>query len=192
METREGQGLEVRSGPELVVSPSGTGPGADGPQPGAPRRRLLVALVTVLALALAGTLALVLVLGGDEEPVKAKAPSAGAPGAPAGLGMTVQLPDEVVAGAPADIVVRWTDGEGVFSGTTEDWGDDIGTSSLAQDQCTGAATAKKSSGDYTVTHTWAEPGTYDVLLGVTTYVCQDGSAVQEDVSKTVTVTVASP
>jgi hypothetical protein len=103
--------------------------------------------------------------------------------------MTVELPDTVVAGQAADIVVRWSDGEGVFSGTSEDWGDGVGTSSLAQDQCTGVATDRKSADSYLVTHTWAEPGSYQVALGVTTYLCTDGTAVQEDVSKTVTVQV---
>jgi hypothetical protein len=103
--------------------------------------------------------------------------------------MTVELPETVVAGQTAEIVVRWTDGEGVFSGTSEDWGDGVGTSSLAQDQCTGAATTTKSADSYTVKHAWSEPGTYQVVLGVTTYVCTDGSPVQEDVSKTVSVQV---
>ena len=51
------------------------------------------------------------------------------------------------------------------------------------------ATTTKSADSYTVKHAWSEPGTYQVVLGVTTYVCTDGSPVQEDVSKTVSVQV---
>ena len=189
METREGHGLEVRPGPDLVVTTvPGSSAAPDGPPPTPPRRRLVVGLAALLALVLAGVLVLVLALGGDDEPVKASSPAAG-PAAPAALGMTVELPDTVVAGRTAEIVVRWVDGEGVFSGTSEDWGDGVGTSSLAQDQCTGAATDRRSADTYTLKHAWSEPGSYQVVLGVTTYVCTDGTAVQEDVSKTVTVQV---
>ena len=189
METREGQDVEVRRGPDIVVTTTtAADPAPDGPPPAPPRRRLLVALVAVLTLATLVSVALVLVLGGDDKPVETTAPAA-VPDSPAELGMTVELPETVVAGQTAQIVVRWTDGEGVFSGTSEDWGDGVGTSSLAQDQCTGAATTTKSADSYTVKHAWSEPGTYQVVLGVTTYVCTDGSPVQEDVSKTVSVQV---
>jgi len=191
MDTRHGQDLEVRHDPDVVVTTTTpqTSTVPDGPPPAQPRRRLVVGLVAMLALALAAVLVLVLVLGGDDDPVQAKAPSDAGPAVPAELGMTVELPDSVVAGENAQIVVRWTDGEGVFSGTSEDWGDGVGTSSLAQDQCTGVATDRKSADSYTLEHAWSEPGTYQVVLGVTTYACTDGSAVQEDVSKTVSVQV---
>jgi hypothetical protein len=190
VETREGHGVEVRRSPDLVVTttPDPGPPDADRPADGR-RRRLVIGGAALLVLAAAIALVLGVVLGGDDDPVEAAAPSAAGPAAPAALGMTVELPDTVVAGQPADIVVRWSDGEGVFSGTSEDWGDGVGTSSLAQDQCTGVATDRKSADSYTVSHTWAEPGSYQVALGVTTYLCTDGSAVQEDVSKTVTVQV---
>jgi hypothetical protein len=188
MKTREGQGLEVRHEPDVVVGTPGAAAN-DGPPPAAPRRRLLVGLVALLALALVATFALVLVLGGDDDPVTAKPPAAQGPAVPADLGMTVELPESIVAGEAVTIVVRWSDGEGVFSGSSEEWGDGVGTSSLAQDQCTSAATDKPAAGRYSVKHTWAEPGTYDVVLGVATYVCQDGSAVEEQASKTVSVQV---
>ena len=190
METREGQDLEVRRTPDVVVTttPPADVPG-DGPRPAQPRRRLVVALAALLALVLAAVLVSVLVLGGGDEPVRATQPPAAGPVAPAALGMTVEVPDTVVAGQPAEVVIRWTDGEGVFSGTSEDWGDGVGTSSLAQDQCTGVATDRAAADTYRVAHTWSEPGSYQVALGVTTYVCTGGSAVQEDVSKTVTVQV---
>lgn len=190
METREGHGLEVRRGPDVVVTTApGTSADPDGPPPAPPRRRLVIGLAALLALALVAVLVLVLALGGDDEPVKASPPPAAGPAEPADLGMTVELPETVVAGESAEIVVRWTDGEGVFSGTSEDWGDGVGTSSLAQDQCTGVATDRRSADSYQLTHAWSEPGSYQVVLGVTTYTCTDGSAVQEDVSKTVTVQV---
>lgn len=188
METREGKDLEVRHEPDVVVATSDVA-SHDGPPPTPPRRRLLVGLVGLLVLALLATFGLVLVLGGDDDPVTAKPPAAAGPAAPADLGMTVEVPEGIVAGQAATITIRWSDGEGVFSGSSEEWGDGVGTSSLAQDQCTGAATDKPAAGRYTVTHTWAEAGTYDVVLGVATYVCQNGSAVEEQASKTVSVQV---
>lgn len=202
METREGRDLEVHKDPEVVHSaPGGSGgPGAehaqhlaDGPTPAPPRRRLVIGLVALLALVLAVTVVLVLVLGGDDEPeVTTRTPAAADPAGPAPLGLTVEVPDEVVAGQPARLVVRWTDGEGVFSGSTEEWGDGVGTSSLAQDSCSATATAaqaKPSAGRYTTRHTWAEPGTYQVTVGVSSYLCEGGTATEEDASTTVAVTV---
>ena len=87
--------------------------------------------------------------------------------------------------------MRWSDGEGVFSGSTEEWGDGIGASSLAQDRCTGVATDQPAAGNYSVTHTWSEAGTYQVVLGVASYTCQAGAAVPEEASKTVTVEVVA-
>jgi len=197
METREGRDLEVRHGPGVAVSTSGeAGPGGehalDGPPPVRPRRRLVVGLAALLALVLAVTVVLVLVLGGDDEPdVTTRTPAAD-PGGPAPLGLTVEVPDEVVAGQPARLVLRWADGEGVFSGSTEEWGDGVGTSSLAQDSCAAGATAaqgRPSAGRYAATHTWAEPGTYQVTIGVASYLCQDGTATQEDARTTVSVQV---
>lgn len=188
METRDDQGIEVRRERDIVVTTSGTDVN-DGPPPAPPRGRLLVGLVALLALALVTTLVLVLVLGGDDGPVTAQPPAGKGAAAPTDLGMTVELPDPVVAGEAAAIVVRWSDGEGVFSGSSEEWGDGVGTSSLAQDQCAGVTTDKQAAGQYTVKHTWTEPGTYQVVLGVATYTCQDGSAVEEQASKTVSVQV---
>jgi hypothetical protein len=202
METREGRDLEVQRDPEVVLSTSGdrgdpSDPGAehlaDGPAPAPPRRRLVIVLAALLALALAVTVVLVLVLGGDDEPeVTTRTPAAADPAGPAPLGLTVEVPDQVVAGQPARLVVRWTDGEGVFSGSTEEWGDGVGTSSLAQDSCSATATAaqgKPSAGRYTARHTWAEPGIYQVTVGVSSYLCEGGSATEEDASTTVAVEV---
>ena len=196
METREGRDLEVQHGPGVAVSPSDVPSvqhDVDGPPPARPRRRLVVGHVALLALVLAVTVVLVLVLGGDDEPeVTTRTPSAADPAGPADLGLTVEVPDQVVAGEPARFVVRWADGEGVFSGSTEEWGDGVGTSSLAQDSCSATATAaqgRPSAGRYAASHTWAEPGTYQVTIGVASYLCQDGTATQEDARTTVTVEV---
>ena len=198
METREGRDVEVRHGPGVAVSASGEGaPGpehsVDGPPPARPRRRLLVGLVALLALVLAVTVVLVLVLGGDDEPeVTTRTPAAADPGGPAPLGLTVEVPQQVVAGLPASLMVRWTDGEGVFNGSTEEWGDGVGTSSLAQESCSASATAAQSSpsaGRYAASHTWTEPGTYQVTIGVASYLCRDGTATQEDARTTVSVEV---
>lgn len=198
METREGRDLEVQHGPGVTVSTSGApaAPGvehaADGPPPLRPRRRLVVGLAALLALVLAVTVVLVLVLGGDDEPEVTTRTPAADPGGPAPLGLTVEVPDQVVAGQPARLVVRWADGEGVFSGSTEEWGDGVGTSSLAQDSCAASATAaqgRPSAGRYAASHTWAEPGTYQVTIGVASYLCEDGTATQEDARTTVSVEV---
>ena len=201
MDTREGRDLEVQHGPGVVVSTSGE-PAVDGPPPAhpaastppaRPRRRLVVGLAALLALVLAVIVVLVLILGGDDEPeVTTRTPAAADPGGPAPLGLTVEVPDEVVAGQPAELVVRWTDGEGVFSGSTEEWGDGVGTSSLAQDSCAASATAtqdRPSAGRYTASHTWAEPGTYRVTIGVASYLCESGTTTQEDAQTTVSVEV---
>jgi hypothetical protein len=198
METREGRDLEVQHGPGVTVSASGEPAPAvehavDGPPPVRPRRRLVVGLAALFALVLAVTVVLVLVLSGDDEPeVTTRTPAAADPGGPAPLGLTVEVPDQVVAGQPARLVVRWADGEGVFSGSTEEWGDGVGTSSLAQDSCAASATAaqgRPSAGRYAATHTWAEPGTYQVTIGVASYLCEDGTATQEDARTTVSVEV---
>ena len=195
MDTREDHDIEVRHGPDVMApamradAPDGA---PDGPLPTPPRRRLVVALVGMLVLAIVATLALVLVLGDDDEQtVKATTPPADAAAGPAALGLTVQLPETVVAGEEATIVVRWSDGEGLFSGSTEEWGDDVGASSIAQDTCTGVTTDQPAAGRYAVSHTWAEPGTYQVVLGVATYTCESGTAVTEEASKTVSVEVVA-
>jgi hypothetical protein len=164
---------------------------ADHDPPRAPSVRLAVLLGVGVALVLAATLALAFWTSGDDD-VTAGAPTPAAEGSdvPAALGMTADAPARVVAGQEASITVRWTDGAGIFSGTSEEWGDGIGTSSLSQDRCEpGALAAEAAGGPYTVTHTWSEPGTYTVVLGVATYVCDNGSAVQEQVTEPVTVEV---
>src|SRR5688572_12425401 len=114
METREGHDLEVRPSPEVVAGAARTEAVHDGPPRPAARRRPFVALAALLALAVALTLLLVLLLGGDGGgEVEARTPPAAVPAGPAALGLSVQQPETVVAGSPATLQVRWTDGSGV-------------------------------------------------------------------------------
>jgi hypothetical protein len=153
-------------------------------------RRALVATLAVLALVVAGWL---LLRGGDDSQV-ATEPGTGAPepAAVAPLSLTVDVPTDAVAGRPAGLVVHYADGAGVFGGSTEEWGDDVGTSSLAEDICPApAAAAAPVQGSYTATHTWAKPGSYPVKVAVSSYTCVDGAAVLEEATTTVTVEVAA-
>jgi hypothetical protein len=194
MKTRDGR---VRTGhPELVGA--GTSSGEQGTptsaaQPPPPRRGPVVVLVVALAAALVATVLLAVLGGGDDDvatsPDPARGPAA-QPQGPAALGLTVEAPESVVAGQPATFVVRWADGSGVFSGSSEDWGDGVGTSSLQQERCGPTAPAPDpAAGSYRAEHSWSEPGTYTVVIGVATYACENGSAVVEDASKTLTVEV---
>ena len=145
-------------------------------------------LGVVLAVAGAGWLA----LGGagDDPVVTDRAPAAAGPAVVEPLTLQVDGPAAVQAGQPAELVVHYQDGKGTFSGSTEDWGDGVGTSSLAQGRCTAAGPpADPTSGSYRATHTWAEPGSYTVSVGVSSYTCVDGAAVEEQASTTVTVVV---
>lgn len=192
METREGQDVQVRQAPEIVGRTPRADDAPDGPAPATHRRGLVVVLAAVTALAVVLTLLLVLLLSGgdDDGRVKAKTPPADVPAGPAALGMSVQQPESVVAGTPTTLEVRWTDGTGVFSGSSEDWGDGVGTSSLKQGICAASAAIEPpAAGRFAVEHTWSEPGTYEVVLGVTTYVCENGTAVEEQASKNITVQV---
>lgn len=193
MQTRDGrQPLRVQHAADIVVSTT-LPPAREEPQPGPPRRTLAVALVAGLVLVIVVTLVLIWVTGGDDD-VVARAPSppaAQGPQQPAALTMSVQAPETVVAGEPAEFVVTWSDGSGVLAGSTEEWGDDVGASSVREGRCEASAPAEPAAaGEFAVSHTWAEPGTYPVVLGVTTTTCSGGeAAVREDASTTVTVTV---
>lgn len=190
--------VDTRRDPEVVVSGVGDrGPAvlpegaADDGAPVAPRRELAILLGVGLALVVALTLALALWTGRDGD-VVATPGDAGvdAPAVQVALRMSVEPPATVTAGEEASFTVRWTDDEGVFSGTSEEWGDGVGTSSLRRSRCEpGGAPAGPAGDAYAVTHTWSEPGTYAVVLGVATYTCEAGTAVEEDVSTPVTVEV---
>ena len=192
MQTRDGrQSLRVQHAADIVVTTTPP-PAPEDPAPGAPRRTLAIALVAGLVLVLVLTLVLIWVTGGDDD-VTARAPSPPAaqePQQPPALSVSVRAPETVVAGQPAEFVVTWSDGSGVLAGSTEDWGDDVGASSVREGRCEASAPAEPAgAGEFAVSHTWAEPGTYAVVLGVTTTTCSGGATVREDASATVDVTV---
>jgi hypothetical protein len=149
-----------------------------------------LAALVVLALVLAGWL----LLGGGDESQVSTTPGAGAqqPAAIAPLSLTVDPVVGAVVGQPATLVVHYADGTGVFGGSTEEWGDDVGTSSLAEDVCPSPSPAAAPlKGTYQATHTWAAPGSYPVKVAVTSYTCVDGAPVLEQASTTVTVEVVA-
>ncbi len=208
MDTRDESRAGARHEPDLVVTDAPTALAPDRPTlhdeghvlvrrdadddpPRAPSVRLAVLLGLGVALVLVATVALAFwTSGGDDVTAGTTTPSAAGSDVPAALGMSVDVPARVVAGEEASLTVRWSDGTGIFSGTSEEWGDGIGTSSLSQGRCEpGAPPAEVVGGTYAVPHTWSEPGTYTVVLGVATYVCDDGSAVEEQVTEPVTVEV---
>lgn len=143
---------------------------------------LVVVLVSVTAAALAR--------GSHEDIVSGSVPAIVQPPAPAPLVLAVDAPASVVAGEIALFVATWSDGSGTVSGSTEDWGDEIGASSRQQETCgPGDVVPPAAGGTYEVSHVWTDPGTYTVALGVATYVCRDGAAVVDEVTETLTVTV---
>lgn len=146
----------------------------------------------VVALAAVATAVLALTRGSDDVVVRGAVPAAVQPAAPAPLALTVEHPDSVAVGEVARFAATWSDGSGTFSGSTEDWGDEVATSSRKQGRCeNGAAMPPAASGTYDVGHVWTAPGSHTVVLGVATYVCVDGAAVVEEVAETVTVTVVA-
>ena len=203
MDTRDTPGPQLER-PEIVVShaPTAAGadqqdrpvllPDADPPRAGRLSRGMLAGLaaLVVLALVLAGWL----LLGGDDESQVSTTPGAGAqqPTAVAPLSLTVDPVVGAVAGQPATMVVHYADGTGVFGGSTEEWGDEVGTSSLAEDTCPSPSPAAAPlKGTYQATHTWAAPGSYPVKVAVSSYTCVDGAPVLEQATTTVTVEVAA-
>jgi hypothetical protein len=203
MDTKDTRGPQLERLPEIVVTPVRDRPDVDRPvlltsSPVAavpPERTRLrravqlgVALGLVAAVAGGGWLA----WGSDDgndvttDPV----PAAAGPAVVAPLTLQVEPPAGVQTGQPVELVVHYADGKGAFSGSSEDWGDGVGTSSLAQGRCPAAVTpADPTSGSYRATHTWAEPGSYRVSIGVSSYTCVDGAPVEEQASTTVTVVV---
>jgi hypothetical protein len=131
---------------------------------------------------------------GDDDPEVVVAPPAdargpAAPATPGPLTVSVDAPTTVLAGAEAAFVVRYRDGEGIFSGSTEDWGD-TGAGSASQVRCSGDAPAAGPLEDgYIARHAWTDPGSYPVRIDVTTYVCRGGESVEETATATLQVTV---
>lgn len=192
MDTRNDHGLEVLHEPAVSVSHGQPEIRHEAAQaaPRSPAARVAKVLAGVLVgLLVAAFLLLWLLRGGGDDAVRAGVP-VGKPAAVQELGLTVSAPETAVAGQAASFTVAWTDGTGVFSGTTEEWGDGVGASSLSQAGCPQAASSEQAGGGtYDVSHTFTEPGTYSVVLGVSTYTCQAGAAVTEDASRTLQVEV---
>jgi hypothetical protein len=165
--------------------------------PGTPQRRGPGLRRAVLAGVAVGVL-LAAGLGGwwatrGDDPVRTAPVLGGAgPVVPDPLGLDVTVPTDAVAGQPATLVVRYADGAGTFSGSTEEWGDDVGTSSLTEAQCAVTAIDGPVSGTYRATHTWSEPGSYPVKVAVSSYTCDTGTPVEEQATTTVTVVVTAP
>ncbi|MGZ4589197.1 MAG: hypothetical protein ACXV2I_00195 [Actinomycetes bacterium] len=192
--------IEV-SGPDIQVSPSDVRlvTSEDRPviiQDAAPARRrsrrtvLLVAGVVVLVAAIVVGVGL---YAGGRDQVVAEPGGQGpqAPAVPAPLSVTVDAPATVVAGQDARFVVHYADGEGIFSGAREDWGD-IGAASGRGSPCDGTAPAPKAlASSYVATHAWPAAGTYPVSIAVTTYTCQAGEAVEETATTTMQVRVSA-
>ncbi len=203
MDTRDTRSPQLEQAPEIVVSHAPTVaadqqdrpvlvPDADPPRAARPRWMLAgLAALVVLALVLVGWLVLG---GGDDDSQVSTTPGAGAqqPAAVAPLSLTVDPVVGAVAGTPATLVVHYADGTGVFAGSTEEWGDEVGTSSLAEATCPSPAPAEAPlKGTYQATHTWAAAGSYPVKVAVSSYTCVDGAPVLEQASTTVTVEVAA-
>ena len=182
----------------LVVAPTTTPPdrpvvlGKTPDPPSGSRRRLVIALVAVLVVLVAAVGGWLLLRGdGGTASTRTPAAKAGGPAAPAPLRIQVDAPAQVVAGAPATFVVHYTDGAGTFAGSTEDWGDAIGASSVSLGQCTAATPAGTAAGTFNADHTWSKAGTYQVTLSAASFTCVDGAAVPEQVTKTLQVVVAA-
>lgn len=168
----------------------------DGPP--ATQRRLTVLVVVAAVVVLAAIAAAIIVVAraGDETVVTK--PGAGAQadqqsgtgtGVPEALSISVDAPAAVVAGQTARFVVHYRDGEGIFSGGSEDWGD-IGASSISQGTCESSTPGPGAlDAAYVVRHRWSEVGTYPVTIGVTTYTCQSGQPVPETKTATLQVSV---
>jgi hypothetical protein len=163
------------------------------------RRRRLLLLALSVGLALVSLAALAVGFGpgrGTDHPVTA---SDGTPAAatvaaprPAAIRVSVAAPRQAVAGQPLRLVVTYADGRGIFSGSTEDWGDGVGVSSLAEDRCS-ARTGSPGpiTGTYRATHTFSKPGSYPVRIAVSSYTCEGAAPVEEEATTTVTVEVAA-
>jgi hypothetical protein len=184
----------VTTAPE-VLGPEVTPPPERRPptEPGSARRRalpIILALAVVAAVAVAAAVAGV--LAGDSGSAVAE-PAEQQPAqvpASAPLALTVDAPATAAVGERVRFAVAYTDGTGIFSGTSEEWGDGVGASSLREGVCAPTAPAAEGlSGSYRVAHRFTEPGTYSVILGVHSYTCEGGAAVTEKASTVHTLEV---
>ena len=189
MDTRNHIGVELsggqRSEPDIVVS-SSLPPRPPAPPtlidpPRAARLPLAIIAIAVLLVSAVG-IAIAAVVEGNADSVAQPQvqPPAVVPAAPAALSVVADGPASVTVGEQATITVTYSDGSGIFSGTSEEWGDGVGTSSVREGRCSATVAAPGALSDsYQVTHRWTEPGTYSLVLGVNTYSCRGTTAVQE-------------
>jgi hypothetical protein len=198
MSIREESGVAVATPDIIVISsrPSLSGPPVATVTTRGPRwPRHVIALVIAAVVLGVGALAISRLGSGHDvaQPAAGK-PAAVKPAAvPAALALSVVAPVNVVAGKAVQIPVTYTDGSGVFSGTSEDWGDGVGTSSLKQSACFATPVAAPAlHSTYMLRHTWAKPGTYPLTLEVVSYSCRGTTLAEERVTKTIMVTVSAP
>lgn len=195
MSARQDRGAVVTT-PDVVVStampaPPTAGRGSSSWSWWSSRRVLAVAAL------LAGVAAAVIaaMATDGEQPLVAEPasrPTAGAAG-PGPLRLTVHAPTRAVAGQEVVIEVRYAAGDGRFSGSTEDWGDGLGTSSVRVARCDSVPTAPTPlAGSYRLAHTWAEPGTYTVELGATSATCTPGGPVEQQAGERLVIEVVAP
>ena len=196
MDTRDHVGVKS-SEPDIVVSsflPAGREaerPTVIDPPRGA-RPPLAVIAILVLLVSAVGIAVAAVVAGSNDDSVAKpqRQQPADVPAPPAGLAVTADGPVSVTVGEQATVTVTYTDGSGIFSGTSEEWGDGVGTSSVREGRCSATAEVPGSLSDsYQVKHAWTEPGTYSLVLGVHTYTCRGTTAVQEQSTTTLTVKV---
>ena len=127
--------------------------------------------------------------GNVEARPAAEAPAPAPVDVPAGLVVSVQGPRTVVAGQPARFVVSYSDGEAIFGGVVEDWGD-TGVGSVSLAACDASApSAAPLRGRYVATHRWPRAASHPVSFAVTTYTCHDGQARLESRNARLTVVV---
>lgn len=193
MDTRDHVDVQ-RSEPDIVVSSSVPPRPPAQPMLDTPRgARLPLAIIAILVLAVSavGIAIAALVTGNSDSVAKPRVQQpAAVPAAPAALSVTADGPASVIVGEQATITVTYTDGTGIFSGTSEEWGDGVGASSVREGSCSAAADAPGPLSDsYQLTHSWAQPGTYSLVLGVNTYTCSGTTAVQEQATTMLIVKV---
>lgn len=103
-------------------------------------------------------------------------PAPPAPPAPlppaAGLTGSLSGSATVTVDQPATYALAWSDGDGQFWGDTEEWGDGVALgSTIAQVPCGDAPPRSPGAATRVFSHTWSEPGTYQVQLSVSTQSC---------------------
>jgi hypothetical protein len=198
MDTRDHVDVQIsemqRSEPDIVVSSSVAPRPPAQPMLDAPRgARLPLAIIAILVLFVSAVgIAIAAVVAGNSDSVakpEVQQPAA-VPAPPAALSVTADGPASLTVGEQATITVTYTDGTGIFSGTSEEWGDGVGASSVREGRCSATDDIPGALSDsYQLTHSWTEPGTYSLVLGVNTYTCSGTTAVPETATTTLIVKV---